>query len=242
MFRSVPWKTRRYTEYRIFRSGEETDHTPLVNFLLQTNATGHADEGFRFSVEGPTLEADIWAKDILEVTSLRHIRFRLDTRAADLEFRANSFSSKWEDVEDLLAHVQLIAFQEDSQTDKSPDVRKALETGRNIDGDLGASLRWSLQTNGPEELKIVLQCLPRPASKLRRDSRLAADECPAIHLASWKVKTTFENSGPCLGPRPIIFARAPEEVDAVLQDHPTNLQTGMCCIFSRWLNVLFLCT
>ena len=225
MFRSSPWEIRRNDQYRVFCSGEENLAELNVHLLLQVNAEGKAVEGFRFAMEGPAVENDIWAQDIFEDPTLGRIRFRYEVRSGAINFRANSFTSKWEDVEELLAHGHLVAFQENTTEDKTAEVRKILEAGRAVDKNFGAGIRWCLQSAGQNELKLVLQSLPRPASQLRRNAHLAGDECPTVHLDTWPVKTTFD-AARGLGPKPVLFARDPATVEGTLQAHPENLKTG----------------
>jgi len=193
---------------------------------LQVNAEGHAAEGFRFALDGASPDADFWAKDVLDIPQLKRYRFKFEVRAEDIDLRANAFTSKWEDLDDLLAHGTVIAFEANSNEEENATVRKILEEAKTADKDVGASLRWCLQSNEKKGLKLVLQSLPRPANRLKKDPRLAADACATIHLQTFPLTTDMCTDFPCLGPQPILFARDPEAVQAILKKSPEAVHIG----------------
>jgi len=220
------WEIRKNSEYRIHASTPRDSAHTQAHFLLQVNAEGHAAEGFRFALDGASLDADFWAKDVLDIPQLKRFRFKYEVRPEDIDLRTNAFTSKWEDLDDLLAHETVSAFEADSNEEENATVRKILESAKSTDKDLGASLRWSLQSNDKKGLKLVLQSLPRPANRLKKDPRLAADSCSTIHLQTFPVNTLMCADFPCLGPQPVLFARDPEAVQSILKKSPEAVHTG----------------
>ena len=178
------------------------------------------------ALDGAPVDADFWARDILDLPQLRRFRFRFEVAAEEVDLRANAFTSRWEDLDDLLAHGSISAFEADSSEEKNNIVRSILEAGRNIDRDTGASLRWCIQPDGRDKLKLVLQCLPSPASRLKKDSKLSADDISCINLQCFKLKTTFCQDPATRGPKPVLFARDPEAVKTLLTKEPENLHEG----------------
>ncbi len=125
------------------------------------------------------------------------------------------------------AHGTVIAFEANSNEEENAAVRKILETAKTTDKDIGASLRWCLQANENKGLKLVLQSLPRPANRLKKDPRLAGDSSSTIHLQTFALTTTMCSDYPCIGPQPVLFARDPEAVQAILAKTPEAVHTGI---------------
>ena len=76
-------------------------------------------------MKGHSMTAVIWAKDILDCTSLKDVSCRYEIDARDINLRANSFTSKWED-EDMLVRGVLSAFNSNTD-DINVDARKQEE-------------------------------------------------------------------------------------------------------------------
>ena len=220
------WEVRSHTEYRVYAATPKHDDHTDANLLLQVNACGEAVEGFRVALDGAMIDADFWARDILEVTHLKRFRFRYEIRPEDIDLRPNTFSSKWEDVDDLLAQGTIYAFEGDKKEEKNNIAREMLDAAKHLDTNNGASLRWCVQAEGNRSLKLVLQCLPRPASHLKKDSRLAADMAACINLQTFVLQTNISDEEPCCGPKPVLFARDPEAVAGILEEHPEKIHAG----------------
>ncbi len=58
------WEVVDYREYRIYNSGRIQGPRPRCLLLVQVDGSGHAGEGYRLSLEGDRLEADLWTSDI----------------------------------------------------------------------------------------------------------------------------------------------------------------------------------
>jgi len=225
--RMCTWEIRKFTDYRIFAGGESSEnHHIHLNLLLQVNNDGEATESFRLILDGHPLIADVWAKDIFEAEELKDVRLRLEIEARDLDFRSNTFTTKWEDVEEMLGRGTLTASKGGQDDDITIDVRKTLDALKGSEKSTGASLRWSIQARGDSAVQVILQALPLPASRIRKDARLTEDECLTIVVESLPTKTTFDNSTTHRGPKPILFARDPVLVKRILSEHPEKLTPG----------------
>jgi hypothetical protein len=172
------------------------------------------------------VEADLWARDLLVDPDLDQFRFVLQIEAANIEIRPNTTSSKWEDVEDMLARGLLVAHHGAETADRSAEARRVLHDKRASHPEVGASLRWSVQAPNASSMSLVLQGLPRPASFLRRDARLTSDICGAVEIARFHLAIPFEAEGPYTGPVPILFSRGPDLSRQELDDHPENIFPG----------------
>ena len=183
-------------------------------------------EAFRCAVSGPSLDLEFRGQDVFQLELLHPFYFRYSVDADTIDIRANAFSSKWEDFTDLLARGFISAFRNGQKEDSTTDVRRILEDVKKADQTFGAALRWAVQAKEDDSLKLSLQCLPKSACRLKRDSKLCTDDCPTIILESVTVVTDFNMEGPCRGPKPILFTREPEMVKKALTDNPSNLHTG----------------
>lgn len=221
--RSCPWDVRRFLEYRSFTdSGAEDDIQ--IHLLLHVNATGKTVEAFRWAVNGPSMDFDCSGKDIFKLELFHNFTFRYSMDLENIDIRPNSHSSKWEDLSELLARGTVSALVHNE--DKTSDVRKMLEDMRATDSDFGASFRWAIHAKDKDSMKLVLQCLPQSAAKLKRDSRLCSDDCPTINIEAVTTATNFTSKGPCRGPTPILFSRDAEATKKNLNTHPEALYTG----------------
>jgi hypothetical protein len=177
----IPWTVHKYADFKGFTipAGPGDINTAL---LLHVSATGKVVESFRWTSNGNILDVDFKGSDICQQDILHPYHFRYSVEVDNLDIRVNSTASKWLDFSDLLAKQTIAGFKADSETDVSTDFRRLSDTLQQEDHDLGAALRWSIQARYIDHLTITLQCLPQPASKIRKDSKLSADECPTIIL------------------------------------------------------------
>ncbi len=225
--RMCTWDVRKFSDFRLYAGGDSsTNHHVRLNFLLQVGNDGLANESFRYTLDGHPLLADIWGKDIFKSGQFKDVKFRFELDAKELEFKPNSFTTRWMDIIEMLESGLLSAFNAGNDDDVSTDVRRALEQEKSADNKFGAALRWSIQAKDQHAVKIVLQALPRPASHLRKDARLCAEDTPTIVLETTAMKTTFTEDGPCTGPKPLLFARDPILAKRCLTESPELLHTG----------------
>ncbi len=100
---------------------------------------------------------------------------------------------------------------------------------------LGAAIRWSVQAKDHSTLRLVLQCLPATAERLRGDPRLSADDGPSIHLETINLDVEMMAGEPGPGPVPILFARDPSETRESLGSNPGNVVTGIEKFLKKFL-------
>jgi hypothetical protein len=224
--RSSQWDVRAFTDYRINPRVAEVTEEPGVRFFVQVNATGQTCEGFRFPLDGGQMTVDVWAKDIFEAVELRPYRLRYQVAASYVELRPNALTSRWEDVEELLARGLLVAYHEGRREDVTPEVRKLIHNLALVTPETGASLRWGLQAGEGGQPSLVLQGLPRPSALLRRDARLTADFAGGVELHRSLLEARESGSAAIAGLYSVLFSRDPERTLACLSDDSAPLLKG----------------
>jgi hypothetical protein len=220
------WEVDDYRNYRIYHSGRIPGSRLRCLLLLQVDGTGHVGEGFRFSLEGDKLEADLWSSDVFASAELGGYRLRYETKVDCVEIRPNTLSSRWEDVITMVGKGSLIAFRPDAAEDCSAEFKQAYADALQENPHLGAAIRWNVQAKNAGALRLVLQCLPATAERLRADPRLTADDGPGIQIETVDLETEMLEGEPGPGPVPILFTREPRETRAALGDCPRNVFTG----------------
>ncbi len=220
------WEVADYKEYRVYNSGFIPGERPRCLLLLQVDGGGHAGEGFRLSLEGDRLEADVWTSDLFTAPELGGFRLRYELKTGSVELRPNTFSSRWEDVISLLGRGALVAFRPDAAEDCSAEFKQLYAAELKANPGLGAALRWAIQAKDKKNLRLILQALPTSADRLRAEPRLSADEGQSMHLEVLDVEAEMldEDDGP--GLVPVLFARDPPEVREILAKFPDRIKTG----------------
>ncbi len=71
----------------MYKTGEPVTDVTWAVLLLQMDSSGHAGEGFRISLEGPALQADIWTRDIFESSDLGWFRLLYEIAQEKVELR-----------------------------------------------------------------------------------------------------------------------------------------------------------
>jgi hypothetical protein len=223
---SIPWEVRKHTEYRLHPPAGDGGGTVKAAFYVQVDATGRAGEGFRFPLSGGHIIKDIWGRDLFEDEEMRKYRFRYETDPTQIEIRANTTVTAWEDWEEMLARGTLVAYHGSERTDISADVRKIVQAKMKTSSEFGAALRWSIQAREGGEMCRVLQGLPRPAGFLKKDGRFTTAYCAGIDLMIIKLEITTKEDDPYRGPIPILFSRDEDKTRKELAEKPGNLTTG----------------
>ena len=230
MCRSEPiWEVRKHTMFRVNPPAERGDGPVKTLLFVQVDPAGHAGEGFRFPLYGGHIIVDIWGRDVFEDEHLQRHRFRYEVDPAMIEIRANSLSSRWEDWDEMLHRGTLVAFLDESNEDVSAELRATFLAKIKTNPEFGAALRWNIQARSSTELRVILQCLPRPAGILKSDARFTSDYCGAIEVSSIKLSTPFEPDRPCQGPIPVLFSRDVDKTKEELVESPQLLHPGENC-------------
>jgi hypothetical protein len=230
------WEVVDYRDYRVYHSGRIPGPKPRCQLLLQADGSGHAGEGFRLSLEGDRLEADLWTSDVFAEVELGGFRLRYDIKVSSIELQPNTFSSRWEDIIVLVGKGQLVASRPDAAEDCSAEFRQAYNKIHEENPHLGAAIRWTVQAKDSSTLKLVLQCLPTSAERLRADPRLSSDDGPGIHLETVDLEVEMLSGELGLGPVPILFACDPSETRDSLSSNPGNVITGKNFVFEPMRN------
>ncbi len=220
------WEVANYRDYRVYDSGLLRSHKPRCLLLLQVDGNAHAGEGFRLSLEGNRLEADIWTSDVFAATELGGYRLRYEVDTSSVEIRPNTLASRWEDIITLVGKGVLVPFRPDAAEDCTPEFRQQYAESLEENPSLGAAIRWAVQATAGGGLRLVLQCLPATADRLRAEPRLSADEAPAIILEAMDLETEMLEGDEGPGPVPILFSRDPAETRRILGEWPDRINTG----------------
>ncbi len=126
----------------------------------------------------------------------------------------------------LLGKGILVAFRPDAAEDCSAEFKQLYAEAVTADPTLGAAIRWNIQAKNVSELRLVLQCLPASADRLRAEPRLSADDCQAIQIEAIDLDTEWLTGEEGPGPVPVLFSRNPEETREILADHPDRIKPG----------------
>jgi hypothetical protein len=150
--------------YRVYHLSEEAEDEVRACFLLQITNQGEAEAGFRFTLEGSEpLEMTFMAKDLVDCRETRDYMLRCNFQPEDVDLEANTLSSRWEDLEDLVARSKLIPSPGDSLTSKGAEFRRHLADWKASEPEAGAAVRWALRCGDEEGLYLILQGLPATA-------------------------------------------------------------------------------
>lgn len=199
--------------------------------LLAVDASGRLEDHFRIVFGGgqrPSINFS--GAKISDHPALTPYRFSVDVVPESVEIKKNAFSSKWEDLESMVASNK-IQVSSDEEPDAGPSFREAWKAAKNSAPPPAAALRWSAQANVAYGFKLSLQALPATARALRKDARLAKDTTRAVEIAAWTASSPMSKEGGSTGPVPIIFTPDAEATKANLLTHPERLYTGKKLIF-----------
>lgn len=227
------WDVRSMQLFQIFQDEAEEEKDDLsVRLLVQTSPEGEAEENFRIKTHGGDLDSDIWVKDLSSEASLGGYRLRYETRGGAVDLRTNTTAAVWEDIETLAASGAVVAYNGTSKDDITAEFREKLGRIKEANPEAGMSIRFAVRAAGANKLRLVLEGLPAPAKKLRRDSRLAADTTPGILLKSWLLKGPMAYTG-IGGPIPVLFSSRPDETKARLDEDSSILTPGLRAVHRR---------
>lgn len=196
------------------------------DLLIRIDREGRVEDHFRVVFRGNEgLRAEFAASQILPQPRFAGFRIRCDKPAHGVKLRNNSFASRWEDLEALVAGGGLQVVDQEGQ-DAAPAFRAAWEEGKSSESRPAAAVRWATQAHPSYGFRLTLQGLPRGANGLRKDARLCADNTAAVELAGWIAPAVMAKGGPCHGPAPILFAVDVEETKRRVAAHPDRLHQG----------------
>jgi hypothetical protein len=214
-------------EFGTYRPPAVPEDDSLVGRLLvRISNTARLEDHFKVVLGGAqNIQANFAGPDLNLHPQIQRFRFRLEMNPAAIDLKANCFSGKWEDLEDLVAAEKILVSTEE-QADASAQFRAECEACKNTENKIAASLRWAVQANQAYGFRVVLQTLPATARSLRRDARLVADTAQAVEVASWTAVSPMATEGMWSGPVPILFAADSAAARANLVAHTDRLATG----------------
>lgn len=222
------WEVRPLNEFDAYDVGEGSSngrHELRSAILAHVSKTGHLDEHFRPVVRGADpIVADFNGSAVTSLAAFTAYRFHMEQHPADVKVKINTFSTKWEDLDALVA-ADRMRVQLANNTEAKEHFRLAVEAAKAADAPLSVAVRWSIQASGAYGLKLVLQAMPASARELRRDARRTADDAAAIALATWSAPADMMTKL-VSGPKPVLFARDPPQALAALAEHPANAKPG----------------
>jgi hypothetical protein len=151
---------------------------------------------------------------------------KLHLRPEEITIRPNSTTSKWENLEDLVARGDISVTHNDNQDDQGARFREAYENALEEDHELGAAVRWAVLGKKGGGLRLALEGLPGTAQTLSRKPELSSDGSAAIILDATPLIYEAEPKNLGSSPVPILFARDPALTLEALAASPENLNEG----------------
>jgi hypothetical protein len=211
---------RARTLFKAYASEEEPGNSIKVSLLVQVDDEGRAESHYRFALEGNKQEFDFWSEDIFTSDKLTGFRMKIHVQPEEITIRQNSTTSKWENLEDLVAKGDIIVTNSDSQEDQGARFQEAYEIALEENHNLGAAVRWAILGKKGGGLRLALEGLPATAQALNRKPELSSDVTAAIILDAARLTYNAEPDSLGGGPIPILFARDPTSTHEALRASP----------------------
>jgi len=207
--------------------GDQGRQGPLSgHILVRVSDTGRSEEHYRVAVTGSSPVSHTFPLTAVSlVSSLSHYSITVEAEPDEMAFKPNTFVSKWENLDDLVAAERASATTDEDE-DADDAFHAAWATAKDEGEAVAVSMQWSVQGHRTGNLELVLQALPTTARSIRSDARLMADSAATIELARWKLDTQKTESGPLKGPRPILFAEDAAAAREALEQHPDRQNKG----------------
>ena len=194
--------------------------------LIQVAASGRLEDHFRIVFGGGQHPSVTFSgSKISNHPIFAPYYFKLEVDPENIDIKTNSFASKWEDLEAMVASDRIQVSSEEIQ-DAGQQFREAWEVAKKTNRPPAAALRWSAQANTAYGFKLALQALPASARTLRKDARLAKDTTRTIELTGWTAVSPMAKEGGGIGPIPITFSPDPAATRTNLAAHPDRLSAG----------------
>ena len=227
-----------FETFRILRDPE--DGSLQGRLLLSVDASGCLEDHFRIVFGGgQNPSVNFSGAKISDHPALTSFRFKLEVNPENIDLKKNAFTSKWEDLETMVASDKLLVSSSE-ETDAGPRFREMWDAAKKSANPPAAAIRWSAQANELSKdqvlvltswaawirVKLCLQALPGTARALRKDARLAKDTTRAVELAAWTATSPMAREGGEVGPLPIIFSPDAAATKANISMHPERLTSG----------------
>lgn len=224
----IPWNILPHAEfgrYRVPEAAAADDDALTARLLVQVGPSGRLENHFRIAIGGRgQVRAKFPAAMVINSPALAALTLAFELDAQEISPLQNGFSTKWEDLGDLVASGRIHAFTA-TGGDAEADFRRLYESARKAEEPTATALRWSVQANEAYGFELCLQALPATARALRRDARLSSDETRAIHIAVWPAITPLDDTI-WIGPVPTLFTKDAAQTASNLQEHPDRFLSG----------------
>jgi hypothetical protein len=225
-----------YRDLRVYPEGQWATHDGLAGaeagatlwglLMARVGSDGRLDDHFQIRLAGSqTITARFAAGQVTSDADLSHYNFVMERRPRDIVMKNNSFTSKWENLEALVAGNRAMAVTEDN-ANADLEFREAWVRAKAADPTLGVAIRWSVQAHPAYGMRLVLQAMPSTAKDLARDARLSADQAACIVIGSWTATAAMGGEGQLKGPVPTLFSADPVAAEANIKRHPDRLSSG----------------
>ena len=213
-----------FETFRILRDPE--DGSLQGRLLLSVDASGRLEDHFRIVFGGgQNPSVNFSGAKISDHPALTSFRFKLEVNPENIDLKKNAFTSKWEDLETMVASDKLLVSSSE-ETDAGPTFRGMWDAAKKSANPPAAAIRWSAQANVAYGFKLSRQALPGTARALCKDARLAKDTTRAVELAAWTATSPMAREGGEVGPLPIIFSPDAAATKANISMHPDRLTSG----------------
>ena len=215
----------------VFETYEEANKAGVTeplrsDLLIRVDGEGRIEDQFRLAFRGKgLLKADFRASKFLPHACFHPFVFRLEKPPAAVRLRPNTLSSRWEDLEALVAGGGLQVVDAQGK-DAVTAFREAWEGTRASTCPAAAAIRWTVQASPAYGFRLILQGLPRTANFTRKDSRLSCDNGKGIELAGWTAPTSMADGKEWKGPCPVLFAVDPRATKERIKENPGRMKTG----------------
>ena len=207
--------------------GQSGVSEPLrADLLVRVDGEGRIEDQFQIVFRGKSaLRAEFKAATILPHAKFHNFVFRYEKSPAAVRLRPNTFTTRWEDLEALVAGGGLQVVDAAGK-DATVAFREAWEGTRATVSPAAAAVRWAVQASPAYGFRLTLQGLPRTANALRKDSRLSCDNGKAIELAGWTAPANMADGREWKGPCPVLFTVDPKSTKERIGENPNRLMTG----------------
>jgi len=217
---------RQFADFSRFSGADEPDQEDdhlYAYTLVQVAASGRVEHHYRVALASNLrLKAAFPSTNLCHHASLKDYSFTVETDPADINLHQNAFTTKWEDLADLVAAGKVSI---PSKADAEAEFRTTWEALKKAEKPAAAALRWRLMAHPAYGYRLVLQGLPATAKQLRRDARFDRDAARGVELMSWVAAAKMEDRV-WDGPVPIIFTKDAVSTQASLIKHPDRFLTG----------------
>jgi len=191
-----------------------------ADLLVRVDSQGRLEDHFRVAVRGNKPLKAAARLDKVMGPNFRGYVLHVEAVPNDIRCKANTFTTKWEELIDVVASGRFGVTHNDQPGDE--EFRRAWDQAAKSDQPAKAAVRWTIQAHPRYGFKL----LPATTRELRSAARRCVDNAAGIELASWVAEAQMAEAGLWTGPNPLFFAEDPAAARAALEGHPDRLMAG----------------